>query len=561
MDIEFDASLVFLRMVLAQKNSLLFHSERIVTAIDTTALAHNTTASNIAAIGSMPTLQNFIKKNYENYEEVNDEKWTKVNFIPSDTAVAAIAKQLKSNNQQWEVDKKQQVLEKVIARSNYTARQLTEDVDYLKETLEKIHPGLYWYTDKGMLDNEFKIVKDKLRKRNTEADFFQLLSSLIEKIHCGHTDISPSLAKAEYQQLYQKLFPLDLWINGDSALVTTSNDNIRKGARIMAINGHEMPEIIARMRSGIVSDGFNITHKDFQLNNKFPALFARYFSSKDTFDIKMQNPDGQIKNVEMVGKTENEEKSRKTDQAEFIIYDSLQTARLTIPSFSSNPDFPLFLQKAFGQIKSANIKNLIIDLRNNQGGRDEYGRLLFSYLARKPFRYYKNISVATQDTTVLNRLFFGEVPFNSAIPDYVASIQAENGFYAYTSHSNLGLHQPKEEAFKGAVYILINGGAFSSAAEFASIAHTNHRAVFIGEETGGGYYGNCSLGTPTLTLPNSQIRITIPIAKYELAVSKNIPAGHGVISDHQITYYAPDVLQNRDKELEFCFRIIRASKK
>lgn len=199
-------------------------------------------------------------------------------------------------------------------------------------------------------------------------------------------------------------------------------------------------------------------------------------------------------------------------------------------------------------------------LRDNQGGRDEYGRLLFSYLAREPFRYYKNISVATVDTTVLNRLYFGDVTFNSAIPDYVSNIQNENGSYFYTSHSNLGLHQPKQNAFKGSVYILINGGTFSTAAEFASIAHSTNRAFFIGEETGGGYYGNCSLGTPTLTLPNSKIRITIPIAKYELAVSKSIPAGHGVIPDHQIHYYSHDVIQNRDKDLEFCLRTIGEAK-
>lgn len=560
MDTEFDASLVFFRIVQSQKTSLKFHSERVVTAIDTTAISSDSTASNIADIGSIPTLQNFIKKGFETYDETNGEKWINLNFIRSDTSTSLIAKQLNINNQQWELYRRQQDIEKAIARSNYTSRQLTEDLDYLKETLEKVHPGLYWYTDKVILDNEFEAIKNKLKKTNTETEFFQLLSPLIEKIHCGHTKLNPSFVQAEYRKLYNRLFPFDLFISGDTAIVTASYNSIMKRSRVIEINGYGIHEVVGRIKSGSASDGFNHTYKEFLLNNEFSSLFAKYFSGKDTFDVKIQDSNGRVGNLEIIGKIENDEGAEKINYAEFFVYDSLQTAMLKIPSFSSNQDLPMFLQKSFKQIESMDIKNLIIDLRNNQGGRDEYGLLLFSYLAMKPFRYYKNISVATVDTTFLNRLYFGDIPFNSAIPDYVSYIQEENGSYFYTSHANLGLHQPKENAFKGSVYILNNGGTFSTAAEFASIAHNSDRAVFIGEETGGGYYGNCSLGTPTLTLPNSQIRITIPIAKYQLAVSKSVPAGHGVVPDHQTYYYSHDILQNRDKDLELCLSIIAQDK-
>jgi C-terminal processing protease CtpA/Prc len=160
------------------------------------------------------------------------------------------------------------------------------------------------------------------------------------------------------------------------------------------------------------------------------------------------------------------------------------------------------------------------------------------------------------DTTFLNRLNFGDIPFNVAVPNFTSNIQKQDGTYFYTNHTNLKLLQPKDKAFKGDVYILINGGTFSSAAEFASMAHHNKRAVFIGEEAGGGYLGNCSLGTPTLTLPQSKIRILIPLAKYELAVKEVIPFGHGVLPDFQTSYTLSDILQNTDKDLELCLEII-----
>lgn len=112
------------------------------------------------------------------------------------------------------------------------------------------------------------------------------------------------------------------------------------------------------------------------------------------------------------------------------------------------------------------------------------------------------------------------------------------------------------EAAMSTVYVLINGGTFSAAAEFCAIARSRNRAIFIGQEAGGGYYGNSSLGAPLLTLPNSKIRVSIPLGRYELAVDQRVPVGHGVIPDYKTVYYIKDVLEGKDKELELCLKII-----
>ena len=478
-----------------------------------------------------------------------------MNAIQADTSFMLIARQLQQNNQQWEAALQQR------GGSAFTAAQLREDVDYLKETLEKVHPGLYWYTDKTTLESEFRTVGNSLKKQNTELEFQHLISPLIEKIHCGHTVVLPSMAKAENQKLHAKQFPLDLYLSGDTALVKTTHENIRKGDRVLSINGCAIPQIVGQLKASIAADGFNQTYKNFLLNHQFATLFARHFAGRDTLAITLADASGQLKRLTVGATTQNEQESTQIEDATLLVYDSLRTALLTIPSLATEQDLPSFLEESFEQMARRELKNLIIDLRNNQGGRDEYGQLLYSYLAREPFTYYRHISVATADTAVLNRLAFGEVPFSQAIPDYSAAIRQENGTYLYTTHASLGMHQPRAKAFGGNVYILINGGTFSSAAEFAAIAHSTRRATFIGEETGGGYYGNCSLGTPTLTLPNSKLRITIPVGKYQLAVSESLPAGHGVMPHYRVDYSAQDVLQKKDKELDVCLSIIRKDTK
>jgi hypothetical protein len=334
-------------------------------------------------------------------------------------------------------------------------------------------------------------------------------------------------------------------------------ENIPEGSKVLAINGFDMSEIISGIKNQIPSDGFNLSYKEFLLNRNFATLFSLYFPAKDTFEVKFQNMDGVTDIVKLPGEAKRGVKDKNPGWASYSLVDNSTTAQLRIPSFAAtDQDFPMFLEKTFGQLKTDSIKNLIIDLRNNEGGRDEYGLLLFSYLFGEPFKYYENIKVASIDAVFLNRLNFGDIPFDTAIPDYASNIQVKTGTYFYTNHANLGIHEPRNKTFNGRVYILVNGGTFSTAAEFASLMHSHKRAIFIGEETGGGYYGNSSFGSPILTLPNSKIRISIPIAKYELAVEKTAPAGRGVIPDFSTAYTLMDILENKDKELELCLKII-----
>ena len=172
-----------------------------------------------------------------------------------------------------------------------------------------------------------------------------------------------------------------------------------------------------------------------------------------------------------------------------LSFPSQNIALLTIKTFSyqqlfeNKEDFPAFLQSAFKEIKEKKIDKLIIDLRGNGGGRDVYGSLLYSYLTDKDFSYYTSLETVKRKLTV-------------------------------EEHPNLQIQIPNENNFTGKVFFLINGLSFSATAEFCSIARSNKRGKFIGEETGGGYYGNTSGKFVDTTLPNSKISISIPTTKY-----------------------------------------------
>ena len=136
-------------------------------------------------------------------------------------------------------------------------------------------------------------------------------------------------------------------------------------------------------------------------------------------------------------------------------------------------------------------------------------------------------------------------------------VRRPDGKYRMVKHPNWGLQEPSKPTFAGKVYILINGGSFSTTAEFLSQAHYHKRATFIGEESGGGYYGNTSGGVPALTLPNTRLTLYVPLVRYNLAVRGHEAATHGVFPDHPIHYTIDELLAGTDKELTLALELAR----
>lgn len=179
-------------------------------------------------------------------------------------------------------------------------------------------------------------------------------------------------------------------------------------------------------------------------------------------------------------------------------------------------NYERFLKKSFKEIRSKGSENLVLDLRGNGGGRDNFGALLVSYLLPQAFGYFDNIQV-TQDYSG-----YGEV------------VQRGEKYFM-TSHQGLSKWQPQEDVYKGNLYILIDGGSFSTCADVATVLHHSGRGIFLGTETGGGYDGNTSGNTRTISLPNSEITVYVPMWMYTTANVGHEFQGRGVIPDYIIT--------------------------
>jgi len=119
----------------------------------------------------------------------------------------------------------------------------------------------------------------------------------------------------------------------------------------------------------------------------------------------------------------------------------------------------------------------------------------------------------------------------------------------------LSEQSPGKWPFLAKVVVLINGGTFSTAADACAVIHHLKRARFVGEETGGGYYGNNSGLTVRFKLPASGFQVRIPMYAYWTAVSGYPEKRRGVIPDHHVETRVSDLLQGVDKPLEIALEM------
>ncbi|MBA4849295.1 S41 family peptidase [Emticicia sp. BO119] len=417
--------------------------------------------------------------------------------------------------------------------------KLQQDFIVFREALEKYHAGIYRFKNKQHLDKLLDSCFMVLTRSMTQLEFGKTILWVISALEDGHTRSNVPRLLSAYYNNNAKVFPLyPYFVDSKAYVLCGSIERLPAGTEIVAIDGMPIKEIKDRIFRYLPSDGSIKTNKRQQLNDgAFPILYHWLYGSKNTFEVQYKNQKGLIETIRIASiATKNVacDFLRKLNNTKPLQLERLNssTALLNIRTFDENRidqaniDFGGFMDSAFSALNIQKISNLIIDVRNNGGGADDYGALLYSYLSQKPFRYFASKASST----------------------HVVKLE-ENPL--------LGFQKAQSNSFKGKVFILINGFSFSTTADFCATARSNDRAVFIGEETGGGYYGNTSGGSTQTMLPNSQIIVNIPLYKYVNAVKKAQFPDRGIIPDYEIIPDIEDILQHKDVELDLALRLIK----
>lgn len=443
-------------------------------------------------------------------------------------------------------------------------KHLREDFTLLRNKLKSAQLGLYLYTSEDSMNRIFDKIFASLNEPMTSIEFYRRIAPLNKALRNLHTIFWASSAYQNGIETGLPRFPLDVhWDEGRMYVLRNhSLQNIVPGSVVKRINNEDIKVIVDRILESTIRDGFNETYPIARASRDFGSYYAQLIGTPDTFMVEVITPDGAEQNVKLPGLTMTEINSSRIKKYNRRYsqygedweawmkegYPALRfemqgdVAILTIRSLStyviqgSGQDYREFITGTFNQLQTNKTTNLIIDLRNNHGGHDPVAMELMSHLHDSTFYYYKRRT--------------------SRIKPKGKVIKKGDVYEIVGKGDWIGKVTPAQQIFDGKVYVLMNGYSASSTGEFIGHLKNINRAVFIGEEAGGNpviFTGGQRL---SIDLPHTHIKGFIPISLNEMNVTlKN--TGHGVLPDYEVKPDITDILQEKDKAMEFALRLIR----
>mgnify|MGYP000058613309 CR=1 FL=1 len=473
-------------------------------------------------------------------------------------------------------------LEKKIA-----AVHLRKDVDFTYKKLQRFHPNLYWYISKEELDYKFDSLKTTINQPLTPNQFYFKLAPVIASINEGHLrlrSVSKKYSKAEQKEFKTKkpLFSLmDYKIIDDRIFVKENRENegdIKTGTEILKINDEKVSDLIKKYRKLYSSDGENKTFQKYFIN----LTFFNYYTLENGYldSVKLQTAcDNVITEVHLKRKKKEtkevleekilpkvtaDQKLQDYDAAsksynrsfKFLKTDS-SVAYIKVKSFSATYA-KKFYDQTFRKIRKAKSDYLILDVRDNLGGSLSEINTLYSYLTDEKFTLIKSPEMTSKTSGMHQNYFRGQSVFTSILSapgypfflagNYLLSSKKDKKYYFREFASRAT--KPKENAFKGKIYVLVNGASFSASSIISAKLKYENRATIVGEETGGANDGTVAGVSNTVVLPNSHL--TLPIGLF--LIRPNIAfenQNRGVVPNFSVDPNFDDVFGKEDTILKW----------
>ena len=459
----------------------------------------------------------------------------------------------------------------------FSPEALKADYDLMRNALEESHPSLYWYSPKDSIDYFFEVGREKLTDSLTEVKFRNVLSYVISKIQCGHTSVRPSEAALGYTNRTNPSFPLFIKTWPDTTVVTANinrkDSAVVRGVILKEIDNKPIQQIIDSFFSHLSADGYNLTYKYQSLSNgsAFRSMYNSIYGLKANTPVKFIDTTGVLRQATLKlyvpaadsqrirvapeKITQRERRQLSLQAARNLKIDTtLNTAFLEVNTFTKHNRLRGFFRSSFKQIKKEGIDNLVVDIRSNGGGSVTLSNLLTKYIADKPFKIADSLYAIKrwtkygkyQQNRLLNWMFL-----------QFLTRRKEDGNYHFTLFENKYFKPKKKHHFDGTTYILTGGNSFSAATLFSKALIDQENVIVVGEETGGGAYGNTAWLIPDLKLPNTGVRVRLPL--FRLVIDKNAEKGRGVMPEVEALPAVNAIRKGEDFKVEKVKELIKGS--
>jgi hypothetical protein len=447
-----------------------------------------------------------------------------------------------------------------------------EDYEILIGALKEGHPGLYDYMSEQEFENHVNHTINTISAKISIADFERLVIATVNKIRDSHTAvISPPNFKNRIAQYYPSVY--FGWLN-NSLIVNRVADSEKQyyGKRIVAVDSIPVDSLKEMIRPYFEKqEGFIENFGDLNFLNTALKYFEYVPSASKKCDVTLQFEDGTQKFFK--GYKSHGQKSGlipdREDLLKFLMINqpadeevivkmlSDSVAYVGISTFSMNDVEFDQLREFMKSISNSGCPNLIIDVRNNSGGKDD--TKFFSYIAQEPFKAFEYTKVNKQENYEYLQYSLNYTP-EIVSYSYFVPVEGKSGFYSFNDEL---CYPDRSINYIGKVYILTNERSYSASSDLAALIKKYYRGAVVGRETGSGFYQMNARETPQLRLPNSLIVVRYPLVKFVFISQpdERIPWGRGVLPDYPVSFTLEDfAFANGDTVLNYALHLIETGK-
>ena len=226
---------------------------------------------------------------------------------------------------------------------------------------------------------------------------------------------------------------------------------------------------------------------------------------------------------------------------------------MDLGSFGRHLGLQSFFKSSFRKMHRTHISNLVVDVRGNGGGSVTNSTLLTKFISDKEFKVADSLYTNTRNSHY--KKYIENYFFNRLFMQLMTA-RKKDGRYHFGYFERHHFKPKKKNHYSGNVYVLTGGNSFSATTLFAQTIKEQANVTIVGEETGGGAYGNTAWLIPDVTLPKTGIRFRLPL--FRLVINKNIPKdGKGVQPEIESRPTADAIRKGVDFKMEKVMDLIR----
>lgn len=397
---------------------------------------------------------------------------------------------------------------------SYSRDELIEDLDYMVDTYEEVHPNLYFSLSKDIAALHLEDLRTQLKDGMSRTKFYTRIAPFAASFNDGHTNIDiPHEEYVKSDEIGNVRFPFTVKCSqGKMKLTGTVLDELESlsGRQILRINSEPVENLMGEMISML--SGESLDFKYGHVSSEFSKLLFLLRGGSEKYSLELAGDSGP-EEVAVPGISRSDSLRDKTSTSpltkpySFEVRSDGNCAVLTLLRCEDDDRFKPFIQEVFAELATKKVETLIIDLRHNGGGSSTIGDELCAYLTNEPICQFTGADMKISKK--IKKYYAGQYRESTKFPRNLipvsllfAPLRKQSGSI-FSLRVDKAVPPERTPRFEGKVFVVTSHITFSAASSLAAMVKANELGKLIGEPTGG--YSSCYGDLFCFSLPNTKI--------------------------------------------------------